>query len=178
LSSIAYKLRDGLGYFAAADFIVARLNPNYWYSTGSEVHYRRVDVDEVDVTCRLLRRLKERADKEGIRTLLFMQYYAGVVLEAEWPTAHAQYVLACAQDAGMRVVDQFAFLRPIAEISPYAMKEYYTHSGETYGHMTAKGNRHAAHLLSHALRDWIQALPGAHRTIAAPSTAGAVTTSE
>jgi hypothetical protein len=169
LASAAYKLRDGLGYFATADFILARLNPNFWYSTGTEVHYRKVDVDEADVTCRLLRRLKAQADKDGIRTLLFMQYYAGIIFEADKPPQHAQRVMACAQGMGVRVVDQFASLRRMIVANPYSMKEYYMHSDETYGHMSAKGNRHAAHLLSQALRDWLQALPGAHQAVSTPA---------
>jgi hypothetical protein len=173
LASTAYKLRDGLGYFATADFIFARLNPNFWYSTGTEVHYRKVDVDEADVTCRLLKRLKAQTDKDGVRTLLFMQYYAGIIFEADKPPRHAQRVLACAQDMGIRVLDQFAFLRRMIVADPYSMKEYYMHNDETYGHMSAKGNRHAAHLLSLALRDWLQALPGAHQAVATPSTPAA-----
>src|SRR5262245_25914674 len=169
LGSAADKVRDGLGYFATADFILARLDPNYWYSTGTEVHYHKVDMDEADVTCRLLKRLKVQADKDGVRTLLFMQYYAGIIFESDKPPRHAQRVLACAQDMGMRVVDQFAFLRRMIVVDPWSMKEYYMHNGETYGHMSAKGNRHAAHLLALALRDWLEALPGAHQAVAPPS---------
>jgi len=169
LSSIAYRLRDALGYSAAADFLLARLSPNYWYSTGSEVHSRRADIDEAEVTCRLLQRLKAQTDKEGIRTLLFMQYYAGALFQSEKPR-NGQRVLACAQQAGIRVLDHFASLRGMVAVNPYAMKEYYIHGGDTYGHMSAKGNRHAAYLLSLALQDWLAALPGARQTTAAPST--------
>lgn len=177
VSSLAYKLRDGLGYFAAADFLLARFNPNYWYSTGSQVHYRRANVDEAEVTCALLRRLKAQTDKDGIQTVLFMQYYAPIILESDQPTRNAQYVLTCAQQAGLRVVDQFALLRRIAAADPQAMKEYYMVSGETYGHMSAKGNRHAANLLSVALADWLQALSGIRRSVAI-SPAPAAGTSE
>jgi len=161
LSSLAFGLRDGLGYSALADYLLARFNPNYWYSTDQQVHYRRVNVDEAEVTCALLRRLKTQADKDDIRTVLFMQYYAPLVLGSDRPSRNAQYVLACAQQAGLRVVDQFALLRRIAVADPNAMKEYYMHSGDTYGHMSPKGNRHAAHLLSLALADWLKTLPTA-----------------
>jgi len=179
LPSIAYKLRDWLGYFATADYLLARLNPSYWYSTGTEVHYRKLDVDEAEITCKLLRRVKAQTDKEGIRTILFMQYYAPFLYGGEQPPRNAQYVLKCAQEAGIRVLDQFAFLRRIIVSDPNATKEYYMHSGETFGHMSAKGNRHAAHLLSLALEDWLRVLPGAHQTVAAPTTPAApATTSE
>jgi hypothetical protein len=176
MQSIAYKLRDWLGYFATADYLLARLNPNYWYSTGTEVHYRKLDVDEAEITCKLLRQLKAQTDKEGIRTILFMQYYAPLLYGGEQPPRNAQYVLKCAQEAGIRVLDQFAFLRRIIVSDPNATKEYYMHSGETFGHMSAKGNRHAAHLLSLALQDWLRVLPGAHQTVATPSTAAPITT--
>jgi len=169
LASLAYWLRDGLGYSAVADYLLARLNPNYWYSTDQQVHDRRVNVDAAEVTCALLRRLKTQADKSDIRTALFMQYYAPLVLGSDRPSRNAQYVLACAQQAGLRVVDQFALLRRIAVADPNAMKEYYMHSGDTYGHMSPKGNRHAAHLLSLALADWLKTLPGFGRPTAAPA---------
>jgi len=158
-STIAYTLRDGLGYLASVDYILARLNPNYWYGTGSRVHYRKVDVDEAEVTCALLRRLKAQTDREGIHTLLFMQYYAPIVLASDSPPRNAQHVLQCAEQAGIRLLDQFAFLRRLAVADPHAMKEHYVHYGETYGHMSATGNRHAAQLLFHALADRLEGLP-------------------
>jgi hypothetical protein len=133
------------------------------------VHYRRADVDEAEVTCALLRRLKAQTDKQGIRSVLFMQYYAAVVLESDRPTRNAQYVLTCAQEAGMRVVDQFSLLRRIAVADPAAMKEYYMYSGDTYGHMSPKGNRHAANLLSLSLADWLRQLPGARQSLLEPT---------
>ena len=39
------------------------------------------------------------------------------------------------------------------------MKEYYLYYDKDYGHMSAKGNWHAADLLSTALQDWLKALP-------------------
>jgi hypothetical protein len=168
LSAILYKLRDALGYSAAADYLMARLNPNFWYSTNSQVHYRRANVDEAEVTCALLRRLKAQTDKEGIRSVLFMQYYAPIIMGSDRRTRNAQYVLTCAHQAGMRVVDQFSLLRRIAVADPGAMKEYYMHSDDTYGHMSPKGNRHAANLLALSLADWLQDLPGPRRPPTTP----------
>jgi hypothetical protein len=168
LTSAAYGLRDGLGYFSIADYLLARLDPDYWYGEGSQVHYHKADTDEVAVTCRLLGRLKAQADRDGIRTLLFMQYYAGIVLEADKPPRDAQRVMACAQEMGIRVLDQFAPLRRLLTAAPRAADEYYMRSGETYSHMSAKGNQHAAQLLAAALHDWLSELAGAHQAVAAP----------
>jgi hypothetical protein len=168
LASAAYALRDALGYFAIADYLLARLDPDYWYAEGSQVHYRKADIDEADVTCRLLKRVKAQADQDGIRTLLFMQYYAAIVLEADKPPRDAQQVMACAQQMGIRVVDQFASLRRLLAIERHPVDAYYMRSGETYGHMSAKGNQHAAQLLASALQDWLGVLPGAHQAVAVP----------
>lgn len=170
LASAAYALRDGLGYSALADYLLARLDPDYWYGEGSQVRYRKADIDEADVTCRLLKRLKAQADQDGIHTLLFMQYYAGIILEADKPPRDAQRVMACAQQMDMRVLDQFASLRRLLVTEHRPVDAYYMRSGETYGHMSAKGNQHAAQMLAVALRDWLSALPGSHQAVAAPPT--------
>ena len=127
MSSIGYTLRDGLGYLATADYVLARLTPDYWYGTESERFQRRAGVNEVAVTCALLRRVKTQADKDGIRKILFMQYYAYNILEASKTPRYAQRVIACAQAAGIRVADQFAPLRAIAVRRRNAMKEYYNY---------------------------------------------------
>jgi hypothetical protein len=158
MASVGYTLRDGLGYFAIAHYVLARLNPEYWY--GTEFN-RRADIDEVAVTCALLRRLKAQTDREGIRTILFMQYSAQNILETEEPVRESQDVMACARKAGMRVADQFSYLRGVAAGDPNAVREYYRYYDPEWGHMSAKGNRHAAQLLATALQDWLKDLPGA-----------------
>jgi len=156
LAKLAYEVRGALGYSAAADYLFARLNPNYWYSDGLHDLYHKVDIDEVAVTCALLKRLKAQADRENIRTILFMQYYAPLVLSSDRISPAAQGVTTCAEALGIRVVDQFASLRAITLAGPSdVMREYYWFYDDIYGHMTAKGNEHAASLLHPALRDWL-----------------------
>jgi lysophospholipase L1-like esterase len=157
-SSIGFTLRNGLGYFAAADHVLARLNPDFWYGTESEMFHRRADVDEVEVTCALLRRLKAKADREGIRTILFVQYTAQAILFSGRRTREVQNVMVCARNAGIRVADQFSFLLGAAVRDRNAMMEYYVYDDKDYGHMSAKGNWHAAGMLSVALQDWLKAL--------------------
>ncbi len=154
LSPFDKGIRNVLGYSAAADHLLARLDPDYWYGAGTHDGYRKVKNDAVAVTCALLQRLKARTDREGVRTILFMQYHATQIVEDDEPGSDAQRVAACARAAGMRVVDQFEPLDQIAESEPEAMGEYYhRHGPELYGHMTAKGNQHAAELLAQALRE-------------------------
>jgi hypothetical protein len=153
-SPVGRKLRDILGYSAAVDYVLARLSPNYWYSAGARDDYRKIDNDPAAVTCALLRRLKARTDGDGIRVILMMQYHAMQIIEADEPGKDARRVVACAKEAGIRVVDQFAPLDEIERLNPDSMHEYYTvHGEDLFGHMTAKGNAHAADLLEKALRE-------------------------
>jgi hypothetical protein len=168
LASLAFKARDVLAYSAAADYVLARLNPNYWYSAGARDEYRKVDIDPAEITCALLRRLKAQTDRDGIRVLLFMQHHAPQIIDADRPSANARRVVACAAAAGIRAVDQFASLRAIERARPNSMPEYYVHGGDLFGHMTAKGNEHAAKLLALALADWLPAAAGSSPAAATP----------
>src|SRR5262245_33984984 len=71
----AFYVREALGYSAFADYLFARLYPNFWYGTGGDDLYTKADNDMVAVTCALLKRLKGHADQNGIRMMVFLQYY-------------------------------------------------------------------------------------------------------
>ena len=151
LSSVADRAREALAYSAVTDFLLSRLAPHYWYHRGKPI-FRKVKIDEVAVTCALIARLKTRLDKEGIRGLLFMQHDAVLILGGDRSSLQAQRVVACAEAAGVQVVDQFNSLRAIVAANPAAVADYYhKRSGNQYGHMTWKGNEHAAKLLAEAL---------------------------
>jgi hypothetical protein len=123
---IAYGVREVLGYSAFADYLFTRLNPNFWHGNSDYNLYQRTGADEVEVTCTLLKRLKEQTDKEGIRVLVFLQYYATLVLSSETPGPSSLAVAACARTMGIRVVDQFASLRSIVIYgAPNVIREYY-----------------------------------------------------
>jgi len=145
-----YAIRDVLGYFASIDFLLRRIAPDFWFG-GEKREYRRAPNDPVRVTCALLERLKQRVDREGIRMILLMQYYATAIIDDEDRPADALGVLACAKTHGIPVVDQFASLRALVEKDPNALHPYYMHDGRNFTHMSAKGNAHAAQLLAKAL---------------------------
>jgi lysophospholipase L1-like esterase len=168
----AYGIRESLGYSAFADYLLSRLNPNFWHGDPDRDLYQRSGADEVDVTCALLQRLKSRADLDGIHMLLVLQYYATLILESDRPGPYSQAVAACAHDIGIRVVDQFAPLHAIVTAGgPNVIRDYYWLTDGVYGHMTAKGNEHAANLIFTALRDWLPEISGApSRVEAAPHT--------
>ena len=157
LRQIESAVSDSLGYSAAADFIMSHLVPTYWQSARWDVANRRADNDPVEVTCALLRRLKARTDDESIPVMLLMQHHAMLLFDTKSSTPDAQRVAACAQAAGIRVVDQFAPLQSIIMDNPYRIAEFYAgwDRGAIYGHLTAKGNEHAARLVANALREWL-----------------------
>jgi hypothetical protein len=167
---VAYGIREALGYSAFADYLLSRLNPNFWHGDLDRDLYQRSGEDDVFVTCELLKRLKNRADQDGIHMMLILQHYATLVLESDRPGAHSQAVAACARHIGIRVVDQFASLHAIvAAGGPGIIRDYYWLNEGIYGHMTAKGNEHAANLIYTALEDWLPEISGGlSRAEAAP----------
>jgi hypothetical protein len=165
----AYRIRETLGYSAFVDYLLSRLNPNFWHGDTDQDLYEKSGADEVAVTCALLKRLKSRADQDGIHMMLVLQYYATLFLESDHPGPHSQAVAACAGKIGIRVVDQFAPLDAIvAAGGPTIIRDYYWFNDGIFGHMTAKGNEHAASLIEPALRDWLPEISGA------PSRTGAI----
>jgi len=158
----AYGIREALGYSAFADYLLSRINPNFWHGDPDRDLYQRSGADEVDVTCALLQRLKSRADQDSIHMILVLQYYATLILESDRPCPYSQAVAACARDVGIRVVDQFAPLHAIvAAGGPAIIRDYYWLTDGVFGHMTAKGNEHVANLIHAALGDWLPAISGA-----------------
>ncbi len=158
----AYGIREALGYSAFADYLLSRINPNFWHGDPDRDLYQRSGADEVDVTCALLQRLKSRADQDSIHMILVLQYYATLILESDRPGPYSQAVAACARDIGIRVVDQFAPLHAIVAVGgPAIIRDYYWLTDGVFGHMTAKGNEHVANLIFAALGDWLPAISDA-----------------
>ena len=152
LVRLGYGTRGFLGYFAVADAILKRIALDYWYGDTGQV-YRKVDTDEIAVTCALLQRLKSTADKRRIRVLLFVQYYGEFILEEDEISENAKKVESCARVANLEVVDQFEALRAIAIARPLVFREYYAMLEGQFLHMSSKGNAHAAGLLAKRLQE-------------------------
>jgi hypothetical protein len=143
------RVRDVLGYSAVLDVVLSLIAPRYWMGTAGEPVFQKIDNDPVGVTCALLRRLKGRTDADGVRLLLFMQHGRQAVAGKQEPGEDAKQVAACAQAAGIEVVDHFEALRATAAANADALGELYLEGDEVP--MSPKGNRQAAELLARAL---------------------------
>jgi hypothetical protein len=148
------RLKVIAGYSAIVNRVMSTIDPHSWYA--HEAKYVRVSNDPVDVTCRLLHRLKRRTDELGIRTLLVMQYGGPILRSHRSRPGPAQLVLDCATAMGIQPVDEFDSLSTLFRQEPEAYRKYYVlrkgPSGQPLiGHMSAYGNRHIASLIVKAL---------------------------
>lgn len=139
------------GHSALLHSVLGRLAPEFWLASKGQV-YTRVSIDEVEVTCKLLERVKSKTDELGVRMLLFMQYGGGHNAALSPPTSHAQLVMDCAEAHGIQVVDELPSLQAVVKEDPAKLRDYYVMQGDVYGHMSATGNLHAAGLLTDALK--------------------------
>ena len=149
-------VRAMLGYSALSNYLFSRLTPEFWYPAEASL-YEEVENQPIDITCKLLARLKQQTDDEQVRLLVFLQYGGELVLEEPVILNDMRQVTECAQKVGIQVVDQFAPLKALTRNSPELVALYYSLDDEEFGHMTSKGNEHAAQLLAGALKE--QAAP-------------------
>jgi hypothetical protein len=139
-----------LGHSYVADFLIARLAPKI----AVQGKYEKIEVDEVEVSCRLIERLAAKLRAESIPLLIVMQYGAGVAgVEGPRP-GYASLFLECARELHIPVVDEFETLRSlVARDGRAALREHYVvhRDNLTLGHMSAKGNRLIAELVAAAV---------------------------
>src|SRR5688572_2651912 len=102
--SVARALLPLAEHSAVADRIMAGVAPTFWFLTADQ-RYVEIDVDPVRVTCALLDRLQQQTKRQGVRSVLFMQYGARIYTTIETRSAPAEAVLTCAARAGFTVVE-------------------------------------------------------------------------
>ncbi len=86
-------IKSFLGHFAVVDRFMAAFFADFWF-TADGSSFVTVSTDEIGVTCRLLERLKQKADASGVRLLLYLQYGGlEVVDESRMTTAGRVYNL-------------------------------------------------------------------------------------
>ena len=143
-------LTDALSYSYVAAKLMGALYPNYWYSQNAAL-FRPVPVDEVDVSCALLDRLKKENDANGIRTIFLLQYSHDMVAKTG-KAASAEFVSSCARKIGLEVVDAFEPLHHIGETDGAELRSFYNLENGVLGHMSTRGNTFVANLIAKVVR--------------------------
>ncbi|MGF1619687.1 MAG: SGNH/GDSL hydrolase family protein [Rhodomicrobiaceae bacterium] len=148
---ITAGLRSVLGYSALGDHLFSRLTPSFWYPQQAAA-YREIENEPLKIICRLLEKTKNLSEAQDVRLLVFLQYAGDLVLEEPGIIDDMKHITKCAQETGIQVVDQFASLKALTKGDVDLVAEYYVvDQNEEYGHMSPKGNHHAAQLLAEAL---------------------------
>jgi hypothetical protein len=152
LASPAFDFtKDVLSYSYIVDRIMATYFHDYWYSS-AEAKSERIVNDDVEVTCKLLQRLKKQAREQNVRTLMSMQYGGNYVADAKARSAPVVLVEECARSFGFQVVDEFDDLKKILDSDLATFARYYVvESNGLYGHKSVFGNRQIAGMIFEAL---------------------------
>jgi hypothetical protein len=68
-----FDVKQFLGHSAALDHFMAAFFADFWFTTDGN-SFVPIRTDEVEVTCRLLARLKQKSDAAGVRLVLYLQH--------------------------------------------------------------------------------------------------------
>jgi lysophospholipase L1-like esterase len=139
-----------LGYSHLANRLMLRIDPDRWLADSVTV-WGRVDNDPIDVSCRLLQRLKQQTDSLAIRTLLVPEFSAWEISSAVVPPARVMQVEECARAAGYQIVDTFNALRAAYQSEPTGLNDLYLKQKDHLGHFSELGNRRIAETVAAAL---------------------------
>jgi hypothetical protein len=125
---------------------------DWWQRVG--VSYVDADNDPVDVSCRLLRILRDRLVERGGRLMVVMLYGGRRDQHMLKPGSGPQAIVARARDSGIATVDLWdAF----AAVRRRSFKDYVSlwasfDGGGVFGHMSEQGNRIVAERIYEALK--------------------------
>ena len=138
-----------LGHSHLVHRLMSRLYPDVWHSNARNMY--RVRNNPVDVSCRLLRRLKEETDKREIRTVLVSETRAQDIMSTDAPPARLRLVEECAQRMGYQLVDTFGMFKAAYKADPKRLNEYYIFTKGRPIHFSESGNRRVAEIVAAAL---------------------------
>jgi hypothetical protein len=147
-----FGIKPFLGHFAIADQFMTAFFSNSWFSSDG-TSYETVHNDVVDVTCRLLDRLKRQTDAQNVQLVLYLQFAGSHVMSTPHEAEQSVGVSKCAQRLEIATVDEFARLRGIYENDPGELRRYFQiePNGQT-GHKSPFGNSQVAKALEPVIR--------------------------
>ena len=132
-----------------------RIGYQKWFVSW-DAQYRKVHPDGtgIDISCRLLERFKQRADRKNFRFVFLMQYGSGDFVQ-DSPPAQAAAVSDCAfDDSDINVVDPWITMKAIHDSERLRFNNLWVLQADnkTFGHMSRTGNELMAQELLRVIR--------------------------
>ena len=140
-------IKNAFGHSALVDFVMSRLSPGSWYPPITRDN--KGSADPVDVSCRLLQRLKGELDARVARALVVVEPKWQEVVPPHAPTRALDAVEQCARQAGIGVVDTLAAMRAEQQADPFSVVPYWEMRQQR--HLSEAGSRRLAELVVAAL---------------------------
>jgi lysophospholipase L1-like esterase len=115
--------------------------------------YKLVDNDEVQISCLLLKRLRNRLSEFDSDAIIVLQY-GGQIFSLKFARPqHAIDFLKCARELNYPIVDEFDYLTDVADSISELKRHYMMHSSDgqaqdIYGHMSSYGNEKISGLIA------------------------------
>jgi hypothetical protein len=148
-----FGIKPFLGHFAAADQFMAAFFADSWFSSDG-TSFATVNNDPVDVTCRLLARLKQKTDADHVALILYLQFAGSHIISAPREAEQSVGVGRCALNAHIVTIDEYAQLRSVFEKDPNALRRYYqTEQDGSTGHKSSFGNMEVAKAVAAVVND-------------------------
>ena len=148
-----FGIKPILGHFAVADQFMAAFFANSWFSSDG-TSFATVNNDPVDVTCRLLARLKQKAEADHVALILYLQFAGSHIVSAPREAEQSVGVGRCARNGHIVTIDEYALLRGVFEKDPNALRRYYqTEQDGSTGHKSSFGNMEVAKAVAAAVSD-------------------------
>jgi len=148
-----FGIKPILGHFAVADQFMAAFFADSWFSSDG-TSFATVNNDPVDVTCRLLARLKQKTNADHVALILYLQFAGSHIISAPREAEQSVGVGRCARNAHIVTIDEYAQLRSVFEKDPNALRRYYqTEQDGSTGHKSSFGNMEVAKAVAAAVND-------------------------
>lgn len=149
---IVSKFKAFFARFYIVDKILGSRYPEFWYNFGEKKIATSEKIDEVEVTCALLKDLQSTLLKKNIKLSLVMQYGGNFVVDNTSQRNNDKHVIECSKNLEINIIDTFKDLKYIAKSDINKFKILYVMRSEnSYGHMSKYGNKFIADLIYKSL---------------------------
>jgi hypothetical protein len=148
-----FGIKPFLGHFAAIDQFMTTFFVDSWFSSDG-TSFTTVKNDPVDVTCRLLARLKQKTDAAHVSLILYLQFAGSHILNTPREAEQSLGVGRCARNAHIATVDEYAQLRGALDKGPADLRKHYQIEADGgTGHKSSFGNMEVAKRVAAAISD-------------------------